>query len=112
MDGHGRVVPLAQDCEARNAPGNKVTGGPLDDSMSDVVDNVVEAIYRRAKEGKMRERESNGAAMKKKEEGDEQIVGNPQDKKRKRTVEEAELSCVTAQLLYAVVFLFYNHIFL
>lgn len=86
VDGHGHVVSLAQDCGTRNAVSK--TGGPLDDSMSEAVDNVVEAIYRRAK----KEREGIGAANMREDEEKKQEDPHDNNKKRKRELEEADLS--------------------
>ena len=50
VDGYGHVVTMAQDCDARNCGGERELSTPGEDSnIDEAVDNVVRAIYKRAK---------------------------------------------------------------
>ena len=88
VDGYGHVVTVAQDCDTRSCGGERDLSTPGEDSnINEAVDNVVRAIYKRAKrDGDLGKKEEEA-----KKEDDTKVetgfTGN-----RKRKLEDAEIS--------------------
>ena len=88
VDGYGHVVTVAQDCDPRSCGGERDLSTPGEDSnIDEAVDNVVRAIYKRAKrDGDLGKKEEEA----KKEDDTKAEAGSTGNRKRK--LEDAEIS--------------------
>ena len=87
VDGYGHVVTVAPDYGGENCGGERgLSRAGGDPNIEEAVDNVVRAIYKRAKrEGNLEKKEEGGE--KKQENNVKNEVGT-----RKRKLEDAEIS--------------------